>query len=203
MQSNTIPWLRCDAACWSRLQCEQQSGCAPDQPECFKNACAVSGSTIEATAVTRPLLFACTHACPGYSQIAAATPPIDRTMCGSLTCPAFAPNPPGPFAPEHCCTEGDACGVSNATLFHADACFERDAPGEPNAACPDAQVGMGGLGFSLRGCCRPDQRCGLELELQGYDMGAGCVERATLGASFNDFLGSPSATAWPPIPCTY
>lgn len=200
-QSNTIPWLRCDAACWSRLQCEQASGCAPDQPECFQNACGGSDSALEATAITRPLLFACTGACPGYSQVATTTPGIDEPMCGSSTCPAFAPNPPGVFAPEHCCTETSACGVSNAGVFHADVCLERDAPGEWNAACPDEQVGMGGLAFSLRGCCRPDQQCGLELQLGGYDMGTGCAERSTLGASFNDFVSSLGTTAWTPIPC--
>jgi hypothetical protein len=87
-----------------------------------------------------------------------------------------------------CCTDDGACGV-NSDMLTGGMCVEQDQEGKPDATCSDFMFDIGsvlaGSGMAdllgavkvnpvnLKGCCRPDNKCGLELG----GLGVGCVER--------------------------
>lgn len=78
------------------------------------------------------------------------------------------------FGPMGCCVDGDKCGVTQEMIFGAGFCAEQDQAGEPSTECPNEEAELLGLiTLNLEGCCRTDNKCGLNLDL----IGVGCVER--------------------------
>jgi hypothetical protein len=78
------------------------------------------------------------------------------------------------YAPMGCCVDETKCGVTQEMLFGGGFCAEQDQPGEPDTECPSESASvMGLITIPLEGCCRPDTKCGVNLDL----IGVGCVER--------------------------
>ncbi len=111
---------------------------------------------------------------------------------GSVSPAACEPCPDQPDAGaalglRACCrgTDGSECGL---TFGMGQLCLQRMAPGQPSNACPS--MGQGAL--SLDGCCRPDDRCGLDAT--GVELG--CVAREEILVQ----IGAPRAD---PMACQY
>ena len=112
--------------------------------------------------------------------------PAGPVMCGFERCPAI----PGEFAlfARTCCT-----AVENTCGVEVDKCHPFNQPGVLDPNCPDVtlqvvdpRTGMP-LSDSFKGCCRPDNRCGLDMGLGGKTHMLGCVRRtAVFFASLND-----------------
>lgn len=82
---------------------------------------------------------------------------------------------------EPCCTKSDnKCGYSFVTGNYN--CTELDQEGTLNPSCPSEKLAT----YDLKGCCRPDGFCGLELT----SIGLGCVERSYIGPSSAGLLPS-------------
>jgi hypothetical protein len=80
------------------------------------------------------------------------------------------------FGPENCCAGAnkDICGVTQSSLIMDGSCLERDQPGRPAPAdeCPAGSATIMTFELPLMGCCRPDNKCGVDLGL----LGVGCLE---------------------------
>ena len=81
----------------------------------------------------------------------------------------------------------DECGL---TFGEGTFCLPRMVPGQDNAACEGLRMGD----RMLRGCCRPDGRCGVVAE----GIGLGCIAREEVAP----VLG-PGATAPAAVACEY
>ncbi len=87
------------------------------------------------------------------------------------------------YAPEVCCngTAKDKCGVTNATIIPDGTCEEQNQPGKTTTLCPTENMTfsvptMGALPVPMKGCCKPSNKCGVDVSL----MGAGCVQRTEM-----------------------
>ncbi len=78
-----------------------------------------------------------------------------------------------------CCDE-DSDNICGAALD--DGCEGLDQPGKETVDCPES---VSSIGTMLKGCCRPEGRCGVLSQV-----GFGCVERSDL----NETAGGPLAT---------
>ncbi len=105
--------------------------------------------------------------------------------CGTTVCP-----PVNEQAAEFltaCCTEsGNQCGLLTPLTS---GCMPMNQPGSLDPSCPTVAVAEG---FSMRGCCRPNNTCGVATG----QLGLGCVE------SPNDAQAPGSCTYDPTNTCT-
>ena len=89
---------------------------------------------------------------------------------------------PGVGALAACCTATDVCGIDVSSLgVPAPACVEQDAPGTPDANCPDQDLG----GALAAGCCRSaTSTCGYDLSSSPFaslGLSLGCVDPLEVG----------------------
>ena len=117
-------------------------------------------------------------------------------------------------APEACCfgEAGDKCGVSSSMLTMGE-CVEANQEGKPDDTCPALTNTIMNpalpiaIPINLPGCCRPDNKCGLDTSL----LGTGCVERTAasafaMTAAANSMIDAGNIDAGAPleeIKCVY
>lgn len=104
------------------------------------------------------------------------------------------------YGPMGCCVDGNKCGVTQEMLFGTGFCAEQGQVGEPDTECPDEAADiMGLITVNLVGCCRSDNKCGVDLDL----IGVGCVEREE--ASMIQIMGMslPNADTITALDCVY
>jgi len=104
------------------------------------------------------------------------------------------------YGPTGCCVDDTKCGVTQEMLFGSGFCAEQAQVGEPNTVCPDEEASLlGFLTLDLLGCCRSDNKCGVNLDL----IGVGCVERTE--AAMIEVMGMtlPNADMITAIDCTF
>jgi hypothetical protein len=111
-----------------------------------------------------------------------------------------------------CCAANNACGMYAVSANEDTKCIELDEKGQETTDCPTMfeEAGFGNInpqdvpGFSspdytltadIRGCCRPDGRCGWVMPT----LGVGCVALDDLHAISSLF----ELIVLPPIYCTY
>ena len=140
---------------------------------------------------TREMGFACTSSSPSV-----CTQRPTNGVCANVTCPALPSDVPANT--QVCCTADQRCGVAYTLVFGA-GCIERDEPGKPDAACPDQNSIFSPLFPPLTGCCRPDNKCGLNAAT-----GGGCTERSAAWAAMVDGFGDFFFTGpFASMSCTY
>jgi hypothetical protein len=78
-------------------------------------------------------------------------------------------------SPMVCCSGAskDVCGVTQSTVIPDGTCVEQMQKGAPNAVCPAQSVTVMGLAVPLKGCCKPSNKCGVDVGI----LGVGCLER--------------------------
>jgi hypothetical protein len=106
------------------------------------------------------------------------------------------------YGPMGCCVgdNEDVCGVTQNQLFGTGFCAEQDQEGRPDEGCPSESADLLGLlTIDLKGCCRFNNTCGVDLGI----IGVGCVEREE--AAMIEIMGMalPDAGAIEAIDCTY
>jgi hypothetical protein len=83
--------------------------------------------------------------------------------------------------PENCCAgaKQDICGVTQSMLIMDGTCLERTQAGRTSkeTECPGSTTSIMGFDLPLTGCCRPDNKCGIDLGI----LGVGCLERTEAG----------------------
>jgi hypothetical protein len=79
------------------------------------------------------------------------------------------------FGPVACCTTDMKCGVTQPMLIMDGSCLEQNQEGRPakEAECPGQSTDLMGFKLMQGGCCRPDNKCGIDLGI----LGVGCLER--------------------------
>jgi cysteine-rich repeat protein len=125
---------------------------------------------------TRETGFNCTSSSPSICT----RRPSDG-ICANVRCPALPSD--APANSQTCCTQDQRCGIAYSLVFGA-SCLARDQPGTADESCPDAQSVFPPFIPNLKGCCRPDGKCGLAAA-----DGGGCVEREEAWAAMTDGLG--------------
>lgn len=95
----------------------------------------------------------------------------DSIICGDNECTA----PAGSSLEACCLEEGEGCG-----LGYGGECLPLNMPGSVDERCPDHTFQA--VGVELKGCCAPDNKCGLM-----FPSGPGCIERTQVPG----FVGGP------------
>jgi hypothetical protein len=145
-------------------------------------------------------------------------------MCGTKSCTAPTPNLSGlvpdggiggimvtpdllamfGFSPMVCCSGAskDVCGVTQSMLIPDGTCVDQMQPGKPNAVCPTENTSVMGLPLPLKGCCKPSNKCGVDLGI----LGVGCLERtefSKLGMGVPPTDGGMPLPTYKAIACDY
>jgi hypothetical protein len=144
-------------------------------------------------------------------------------MCGTKSCTAPTPNLSGiapdggsiggfmitpdllamfGFGPMVCCTPKNLCGVTQSMLIPDGTCVEQTQTGKPDKACPNESTTVMGFPIPLNGCCKPNNKCGVDLGI----LGVGCLERteaSKLGMMAPPTDGGMPLPTYKAIACSY
>lgn len=100
----------------------------------------------------------------GGSAGAAGAAPAPIT-CGTKTCQPSITGIPA------CCATADTCGLGDAAE-----CTALGQLGTADTNCPDYSMTVAGTAYPVKGCCRPDGKCGVNFATTGL----GCVARTAV-----------------------
>jgi hypothetical protein len=94
-------------------------------------------------------------------------------LLGTLGGGGGGESPVGDIAPTVCCAGEDEslCGASS-DLLAPGKCFEQGQVGRPaSPTCPNLPIPLpiDVISFELKGCCKPSNECGLDLERDRHD----------------------------------
>ena len=106
------------------------------------------------------------------------------------------------ITPEGCCVGemGDVCGVTERMMLLPDGkCLEQAQVGKDDPDCPDEVTVIDGVDVPFKGCCKPDNTCGVDLT----PIGVGCLERTLAAEVERNITGPSDAGTYEALSCNY